>query len=340
MKIMFLPSKLPFIAVIVLCSMAVSCSTFSSKDTNHCRRNSELPSHIVKPCGEIWAYLMKGEEKEFSGKEPITDLCYFSAELDFEGRLKGPEKLPDSVVIQRSIRKHLVIADISHPALLHFCMDRNFPVRNRLIDSISEMAASYDGIQIDFESIENEDAEPFYSFVKELKQKNSLKIISVAVPAHLASLTKDPYDYAMLGRCADRIIIMAYDEHWSRSKPGPVASLGWCDKIADYALSVLPENRIVMGIPFYGRAWQDKELARSIRSKNAPDILSHHSLDIRTDENGTPEIEYEEEVKVTVYCETAATIMRKANLYREKEIANLAFWRIGQEPKTVWMYLK
>lgn len=35
----------------------------------------------------IWAYLMRGEERELTGAEPITDLCYFSASLNKNGRI-------------------------------------------------------------------------------------------------------------------------------------------------------------------------------------------------------------------------------------------------------------
>ena len=46
----------------------------------------------------------------------------------------------------------------------------------------------------------------------------------------------------------DKIIVMAYDEHWATSAPGAIASLSWCKKIADYASSVIPKEKLVIAI--------------------------------------------------------------------------------------------
>ena len=35
----------------------------------------------------------------------------------------------------------------------------------------------------------------------------------------------DNYDYKTLSQNVDYLILMAYDEHWNGSEPGPVASL-------------------------------------------------------------------------------------------------------------------
>ncbi len=70
---------------------------------------------------------------------------------------------------------------------------------------------------------------------------------------------------------------MAYDEHWSGSTPGPVASLAWCAKVADYATSAIDSDKIVMGLPLYGRAWQDKKLARALRYEAVQDLAAEKS---------------------------------------------------------------
>ncbi len=45
---------------------------------------------------EIWAYFMRGDEKELTGKEPITALCYFGASLNTAGRI--PEDIARPVI--------------------------------------------------------------------------------------------------------------------------------------------------------------------------------------------------------------------------------------------------
>ena len=66
---------------------------------------------------------------------------------------------------------------------------------------------------------------------------------------------------------------MAYDEHWSSSTPGPVASLPWCERVGAYAISTIPVEKLVMGVPFYGRAWQDKKNDRALKFRTTEQII-------------------------------------------------------------------
>jgi spore germination protein YaaH len=129
---------------------------------------------------------------------------------------------------------------------------------------------------------------------------------------------------------------MAYDEHWSTSSPGPVASLPWCAKVVDYAKSAVEIDKIVMGLPLYGRAWQDRRLAKALRFQNV--------LDLVAEKNGTtsyaPErgasFEYSENVVVTVFFDDHRSLMEKLRLYRAREVHSVSFWRIGQGPPLLW----
>jgi len=70
--------------------------------------------------GEIWAYLMRGEESRLTGAEPITDLCYFSASLNRQGRITEKVARPAVTLTDGSKPAiHLVIAELSSPALMH-----------------------------------------------------------------------------------------------------------------------------------------------------------------------------------------------------------------------------
>jgi spore germination protein YaaH len=132
------------------------------------------------------------------------------------------------------------------------------------------------------------------------------------------------------------MVIMAYDEHWSTSSPGPVASLPWCAKVVDYAKSVVESEKIVMGLPLYGRAWQDKRLAKALRFRNVQELVAEKQSTI----NYAPEFgayfEYSENVVVTVFYDDPRTILEKLRLYRARGIGSVSFWRIGQGPLQLW----
>ncbi|MGA2974383.1 MAG: glycosyl hydrolase family 18 protein [Spirochaetia bacterium] len=286
---------------------------------------------------EIWAYLMRGEEKELTGTEPITDLCYFGVGLSKDGRIVDKATKPAIVFKNgQKPRVDIVVAELSNSALMHFSLDPEYGVRPLLIDDICRLSADFDGVQIDFEAVSADDAEYFFGFLKELKQKlPDGKMLSVALPARFEQVA-DAYDYARVGSIVDRIVIMAYDEHWSTSSPGPVASLAWCAKVAAYARGAVAGDKLVMGLPLYGRAWQDKRLARALRFRNILDIAAENKAMPNYASELGAWFEYSENVVVKVFYDDMRTIMEKLQLYRSKNIASVSFWRIGQGPSELW----
>ena len=50
---------------------------------------------------------------------------------------------------------------------------------------------------------------------------------------------------------------MAYAEHGTNDNPGPMASLPWVTRIADYSAATIGARKVSLGVPFYGRAWGD-----------------------------------------------------------------------------------
>jgi spore germination protein len=286
---------------------------------------------------EIWAYLMRGEEKELTGSEPITDLCYFSAGLARTGRIMEEVSRP-ALTLKDGLQPamHLVISELANPALMHFSLNPAYGVRPLLIQDICRVSRDFDGVQIDFEVIAREDAQYFFDFLKELRGSlPAEKKLSIAAPAR-TELVPDAFEYSRIAPFVDRIIIMAYDEHWSTSAPGPVASLPWCAKVADYVNSVVDHGKIVMGLPLYGRAWQDKRLARALRLRNVRDLVAEKQSRTGYSTELGAFFEYPESVTVTVYYDNERSITEKLRLYMSKGIGAVSFWRVGQGPPQLW----
>ena len=298
----------------------------------------EIVDRSTRPAfKEIWAYLMQGEEREITGEEPFTHVCLFGAGLTGQGRITDVIERP-VVLMKNGARPeiHLVIAELSNYSLMHFSLDPRYGVRPLLIEDICRVSVGFDGVQIDFESVSRDDAEYFFDFLEELKASLPAgRMLSVAVPARTAPVA-GAYDYARIASLVDRIVIMAYDEHWSTSSPGPVASLPWCAKIVDYAKSTIENDKIIMGLPLYGRAWPDKKLARALRFKSVQDVVAEtKSTTSYTSEQGAW-FEYSESVVVKVFFDDERSLLEKLNLYRSREINAVSFWRIGQGPPEVW----
>jgi hypothetical protein len=298
----------------------------------------ELPSGEPSKFHEVWGYVLEGRESDFSTDLPVTDLCIFSADVNIYGEISqvpNPNKVKDY-----KGRKHLVITCDSK-SLTHFVLDPQYAVRDSVIKQIVHAAKDYDGVQIDFELVPARDVKNFRSFLRTLRSRlGEEKWFSVALPARMKTLSNDVYDYALISDCVDRIIVMAYDEHWSTSKPGPVASLDWCEKVADYAATVIPAKKLVMGMPFYGRTWEKDMQAGAFRFSGINEVMNSNSIHTVTrDEGMVPCFTYKKFVTVTGYFDDTVSLVSKSRLYESKNITRVAFWRIGQEDSAFWKWI-
>lgn len=297
---------------------------------------------------EIWGYLITGEDKFYSKDLPITDIGYFGAGLSTFGKLvDAPSR---TKVPETNARVHMVVIDNGR-ALTHFCLDPEFKIRNTLIDSLIKASADYDGLQIDFELVSAVDKEHYLSFLRELKAKlKPNQILSVAIPARTRKLSSDAYDYEKIAAIVDRIIVMAYDEHWSTSAPGPIASEDWCKNVLAYAQKTIPRGKFIMGQSFYGRAWSNDDTAgaykfssidRLFRGHNAKGKLSDDTeiTKVRID-NGIPTFTLSKEVTYTFYFDNAWSLSRRLKTYERADVKGVSFWRLGQEDSDIWKILK
>lgn len=144
--------------------------------------------------------------------------------------------------------------------------------RTTHIRAVIDMVKSgkYDGVDIDYEGKKSESKEAFSSFLTELKAALGSKILSCTLEARTppASLYREipneikyVNDYSVIGKVCDRIVLMAYDQQRAdilldRSKNGapyvPLADVDWVRKVVELALTELPKEKLVLGIPTYG----------------------------------------------------------------------------------------
>jgi spore germination protein YaaH len=290
----------------------------------------------VSGFGEIWAYLVAGKEASLRSTYPISDLVYFGAEVDSYGRLSDVPKRKNIAASYKG-RVHLCIA-CNSGGLTHFVLLKGSEARAHFIDSLVEAAADYDGLNIDLELVPARDGEAFLSFLAELRARLGAKMLTAALPARTAP--GGVYDYRAAAEHLDRIFVMAYDEHWSGSKAGPVASMAWCKKVAAYALGVLGSGKLIMGMPFYGRAWGNTATARALVSDTTEKLKDEFGVKEISRENGIPYFSYETQVKVTVYYEDPYSVAARAAMYDKQGVSKIGFWSLGQESRAVWQTLR
>jgi hypothetical protein len=294
----------------------------------------ELP---VSGFGEVWAYVLQGRENAFREGLPISDLGYFGAEIDTYGKLvdvPSPGNIPGF-----GGRVHLVVTCNSY-SLTHFVLKKDSPERRELVADLLARARRFDGLQIDFEYIPARDREQFFSFLAELRAGLGGKLFTAALKARTRALDNDVHDYRRISPLVDRILVMAYDEHWGGSEPGPIAGMEWCRKVAAYALSAIGREKLIMGLPFYGRAWIDPSPAKAYTYPQIETLLSENDVQEIRREEGIPNFEYESSVVVRGYYEDAASLAARLRMYRDMDVRAVGFWRLGQESPGVWDALR
>lgn len=298
----------------------------------------------AQPFQEVWAYLMKGEEKYFPTQAPITDVACFSASVNGDGHLTGGHLTPPALPID-GLRYHLVVTIPWNSTLAHIYLNPDLPFRERIIAGIVERSKPFDGVQVDFEGIAKEDGINYLNFLAAVRKALPKdKMFSVAVMArwaeHKQKNPTDAFDYPFINMIADRIVIMAYDEHHRSGTPGPIASLPWCNRIYEYAVKTIDPGKLVMGIPLYGRSWQQETVARAYRNPEVWTDLRIQKAQLQSDAENGGSYSYTTNVTMKVHFETLPSLDAKMSLYASKPIRGIAFWRISQEPLNFWEHLK
>lgn len=304
-----------------------------------------LPKYTLrKPEGspvklrESWGYVMQNRLDEYTPGLPLTDICFFSADIDCYGKLVNiPSR---SKIKTNGARCHLVITCDSK-SLSHFILQPGSDVRKKLLKDIVKAGTNYDGVQIDFELIPLKDKTNFINFLADLRYMlGQKKWFTVCVPARNKFIESDVYSYKEISRFCDRVFIMAYDEHWSTSAPGAVASTDWCRKVAEYAKKTIPEKKLIIGVPLYGRTWASETTAGAWYFSGANRIMTEHGVENVIYEDDIPTFKYTANVEVTGYFNDIHSVLALCRIYEEFGIRKMGFWRVGFEDPELWNWIK
>lgn len=234
--------------------------------------------------------------------------------------------------------------------------------RENLINQVIAEAIQFnlDGINLDFELISAECGEHYIQFVRELSVKCRQNGLVFSIDNYVPQPYNEHRDLKEQGIVADYVMIMGYDEHTEGSyEAGSVSSYGYVKTGIEDALELVPKEKLVVGIPFYTRLWQETDktpeqiaeeegteaalYSKSVTSTamgmdEAQQTLDQNSVQANWD-NNTKQNYAQWEVDGTVYkiwLEDSASLEEKMKLIKSENLAGVAEWSLGMENSGIW----
>lgn len=199
----------------------------------------------------------------------LTDLCYFSYEVDpYTGNPVSEHEWEDDAVIDTAlahgVKVHLCVTLFSGHAAFFNNLVAQQTLATNLIYRIQSRGAQ--GINLDFEAVPSSQEAGLTACIQflshTLKQAIPDVELSIAAPAVNWSNT---FNVPAIFPSLDFVVIMAYDYYWNGSNiAGPVAGLwpltstfsyGSASSLTYYQNQGVPPEKLILGQPYYGREW-------------------------------------------------------------------------------------
>jgi len=291
-------------------------------------------------------------------KGNLTTVCPDYFEITELGGLKVLDKT-DPVFIKEVQKSNIKVTPFLSNHWDRTLARKALANRRNLAIQLASAVRNYnlDGVDIDIENINEEDRENYTEFIKLIREAlpkdKSLTVCVAANPWGTNKGWQGAYDYKALAKYVDHIFIMTYDEHYPGGDPGPVASLSFIEDSIKYALQHVPPEKIVLGIPFYGRYWDTTVKGSALTVSDIESLTSRYDSTlwydtqnecaratlIITQQNVTQGLWGGKKIPAGTYdiwYENERSYQKKVSLVKKYKLKGVGSWALGQEPASLW----
>ena len=228
--------------------------------------------------------------------------------------------------------------DRFHPEIVR-ALASDAAARARTAEVLEQLvrAGAYAGVVLDLEALAPSDTAALATVAGALgaaARRGGAREVAIAVPA------EDTLAYAPrhLLPHVDLLLVMLYDQHWSGSAPGPVASRGWAREALGRWVAAAGADRVVAALPLYGYHWRAgvptevvgwadvQRLARESGAEIGRDSVSG-SLHLQLGDGGE------------AWLADGALLAQLTRDARALGVRTVALWRLGLEDPAVWTFL-
>lgn len=273
--------------------------------------------------------------------------------MDPAGRLVVTEDGPMRRVLAGSIHRPLVVDVLQNASNGVWngegaALAMADPVKRKaLVDGIS---AALDrngdsGVMIDFENLPARGVAAERQFAADLHARLAPRHRVVAVTMPIDDSAWVARDFLQV---TDRVVLMAYDEHWQGGKAGPIASNAWFATHLAQQLKGVPSSKVIVALGNYGYDWHDGR-ADALTVEEA--WLSAHdsgTTPVWDKASGNAGFAYDDDVDNTsstpgirhdVWMLDAAASWNQMQMLSRLDVGSVALWRLGSEDPGFWTAL-
>ncbi|MGD0640844.1 MAG: glycosyltransferase [Roseiarcus sp.] len=208
---------------------------------------------------------------------------------------------------------------------------------DRLLATLAENNA--DGVNIDIESLHPQDERVYVDWLVRLTNALHARgfLVTVDVP-----MNDEAYDYEAIGRIADAVVLMAYDEHWSTSAAGPIASRPWYQDGLDQAAERIDPDKLIAGVGAYAYDWTEGgHTAEALEFDEALALADSHNARIEAGgEDVNSHFHYVDDARRNhdVWMLDAFSAWNEYAYARHAGVRGAALWRTGPEDPQLWSF--
>ncbi|MDD3920829.1 MAG: glycosyl hydrolase family 18 protein, partial [Eubacteriales bacterium] len=279
----------------------------------------------------------------------LTYLSIFSYEANADGTLRPINDAPlIAAAKEQGVQPMLVLTNLAEAGGFNSdvasAILQDTAVQERLLNEVQAVLEEkgYYGLDIDFEYVYENERALYNAFLERVAARFGplgYRLTSAVAPKlsdEQQGRLYTAHDYAAHGRLMDAVIIMTYEWGYLYGPPLPVSPIGPVEQVIQYAVSEIPPQKILMGMPNYAYDWtlpyQEGVPARSITNQQALDTARRYGANIQYDEEAqAPFFTYYDAQgrEHIVWFEDARSDLARLRLVEEYGLAGVSYWTIG-----------
>jgi spore germination protein YaaH len=330
-----------------------------------------FPTHAQQPKSVFYLTREPKSVRSFlahADKVDILSPAWYS--VDSAGLLSGG---PNPLVLETARQHHvpvmpLVVNDGFVQEDVHKLL-LNISTRPQLFDALVQACKDngYIGFQLDFENVNWTDRDLLSEFVREFANvfhKEHLQLSIATIPnapgfpgetgfsAWIYQNWRGAFDLKAISQSVDFLCLMTYDQHTTWTVPGPVAGWSWTVGNLDYALKIVPPQKLALGIPLYGYHWfagtptKSPDKSGDKPNPSANYISTDDALDLARAYSGHLEWDpvdrsawfyfYRDDLREWIFFTDARTFRERYALVNDRHLYGFASWVLGTEDSAIW----